>query len=152
MLLPPLTGLTTQGPGTVLSVGEVRSWKAGVGRPALSQARLVADLVHAEAAGRAAAADEYRAAGFENRLKLAALAPLAVEDGEDEVGRGVEGGQIVRRDVREMNCVTGVLERRRDRPAAGQAHLAFVAGSAGEDGDGQGALCVRASQTPFCKS
>ena len=44
MLLPPLTGLTTQGPLTFWSVGVVRSWKGGVGMPTVCQARLVATL------------------------------------------------------------------------------------------------------------
>jgi len=53
-------------------------------------------LVHAAARCNRAAADKGQAALFEDFLKLAALAKLAVEDWKDDVGGALEAGKVGR--------------------------------------------------------
>ena len=78
---------------------------------------------------------EGQAAFLEDFLELAVLAKPAVENGEDNVGRRVEGGQVVGRDVRLGDYVSQFADRGGDRSAAGETDLPLGRRAATQDGD-----------------
>lgn len=66
-------------------------------------------------------------------LEWAAFAELAVEDGEDDIAGGIEGGGVVGEDIGEDDCVAGLFESVGDGFGGVEGDLAFMIGAAAED-------------------
>ncbi len=58
-----------------------------------------------------------------------------MENGKDNIDRRIEGGQVVRRDIRFGDHVPQCAEGSGDRPAAGKADVPFDRWAATQVGD-----------------
>ena len=134
-----IDGLDDQGGlegGEALAVDQL---VAGGGQAGFFPDALGLDLVHSEARGGGAGADEAEVAFFELGLELAVFAPGSVEDGEDDVG-GVFGrvdrvGEGFGADVGFEDLVSRVAQALRDGFAGDERDFTFGGGAAVEDGD-----------------
>ena len=130
MLLPLSTGFTTQGAPTPRHrAGDVNDRTddlvlRGHHASALPHA-FGGVLVQAGARRNRAAADEGNSALFEDFLKLAALAELAMKGGEDHIAGTVEPRQVGGGNVARIDFVTCGFESFDHRSSADQADFSF---------------------------
>ena len=122
-------------------IAEVEDAAGGRGNAELHRGEFGGDLVHRVACGPGLAADEGAAVGFEEVLERAALAPAAVQGGEDHVSREAlefGEGEFVDGLVVDGGETARLAQGFGDEVGGVEGDGALGVGAAAEDEDGEG--------------